>query len=132
MAFTNRERAKQARRTRRAHRVRARIQGTAARPRLAVHRTLKHMRAQLIDDQSGKTLVSAGDHELTGKKVSAKGGSASGGKGKTAAAAAVGTLISEKAKKVGITQVVFDRRAYRYHGRVQALAEAARAGGLQF
>jgi large subunit ribosomal protein L18 len=117
----NKQKQKAFTRARRAHRVRARISGTAERPRLAVHRTLKHMRAQLIDDVAGKTLVSAGDHEIKGKT-----------KGKTTVAKAVGALIAEKAKKAGITAVVFDRRAYRYHGRVAELATGAREGGLKF
>ena len=106
---------------RRIARVRAVVFGTAARPRLVVERTLKHMRAQIINDENGKTLVAAGDHEIK-EKV----------EGKVATAAAVGKLIAEKAKKAGINTVVFDRRAHRYHGRVKALAEAAREGGLIF
>jgi len=109
------------RKTRRVARVRAVVSGTADRPRFAVYRTLKHMRAQIINDQTGRTLVSAGDHELKGKLGA-----------KTEVAAAIGTLIAEKAKKAGIESVVFDRRANRYHGRIKALADAARAAGLKF
>ncbi len=79
------------------------------------------MRAQLIDDVSGKTLVAAGDHELKGKSGN-----------KTEAAHAVGVLLSEKAITAGISSIVFDRHSYTYHGRVKALAEGARQGGLKF
>jgi large subunit ribosomal protein L18 len=127
----NKEKIRAFKKARRIARVRASVSGTKERPRLAVERTLKHMRAQIIDDDSGRTLVAAGDHE-----ISAKGGSASGGKGKTKGktelAAAVGKLLAEKAKKAGIASVVFDRRANRFHGRIKALADAAREGGLIF
>lgn len=106
---------------RRVARVRSRISGTAARPRLAVERSLKHMRAQLIDDESGKTLAAAGDNEVKTKTD-----------GKIAMAAEVGKLLAEKAAKASIKAVVFDRRSYRYHGRVKALADGAREGGLIF
>jgi len=106
-------------------RIRQRIRGTAARPRLAVFRSLKHVYAQLIDDENGRTLAAAGslDPEL---RVKLK----SGGTG--AAAMLVGERLAEKAKAAGIAQVVFDRGGYQYHGRVKALAAAARAGGLKF
>jgi large subunit ribosomal protein L18 len=119
--ITNKGKRNNFMKARRIARVRATVSGTAARPRLAVERSLKHTRAQIINDDSGKTLVAAGDHELGGKL-----------EGKVAVAAAVGKLIAEKAKKAGIMTVVFDRRAHRYHGRVKALAEAAREGGLIF
>jgi len=106
---------------RRIARVRAVVFGTPERPRLVVERSLKHMRAQIVNDEAGKTLAAAGDHELKGKF-----------EGKVEAAAAVGKLIAEKAKKAGVTTIVFDRREHRYHGRVKALAEAAREGGLIF
>jgi large subunit ribosomal protein L18 len=117
----NKQKVNKAQRLRRVARVRARVFGTKARPRLAVERSLKHMRAQLINDEAGKTLVSAGDHEIRAKA-----------KGKTAMAAEVGKLLATKAVKAGIKTVVFDRRSYRYHGRVKALADGARAGGLIF
>ena len=117
----NKEKIKAWKRGRRVARVRARFSGTLARPRLAVERTLKHIRVQLIDDVAGKTLVSAGDHEIKRKT-----------KGKVALATEVGKLAAEKALKAGIKTVVFDRRAYRYHGRVKAVADGARAGGLIF
>ena len=116
----------EARKERRIRRVRARVYGTAARPRLAVERSLKHMRCQIIDDAAGRTLVSASDAE-----VSAKGGKAKA-KGKVAMAAEVGKLLAAKAAKAGVKTVVFDRRSFRYHGRVKALADGAREGGLIF
>ena len=119
--ITNKGKRNNFKKARRIARVRAVVSGTAARPRLAVERTLKHMRAQIINDDNGKTLVAAGDHELVEKL-----------EGKVAVAAAVGKLIAEKAKKAGVATVVFDRRAHRYHGRVKALADAAREGGLIF
>lgn len=104
-------------------RIRKRLSGTAARPRLNVFRSSKHIYAQLIDDVSGHTLVSASslDKEL---------GLASGSN--VEAAKAVGSLIAKRAQEKGYTEVVFDRGGYLYHGRVKALAEAAREGGLQF
>jgi len=108
---------------RRINRVRAKVQGTSERPRLSVARTLKHISAQIIDDAAGKTLVAARDLDL----------SAADQKGKKAEVATlVGKLVAERAKAKGITAVVFDRRDKRYHGRIQALAEGAREGGLQF
>ncbi len=112
-------------RNRRRFRVRKRIKGTADRPRLSVTRSHKHMSAQLIDDIAGKTLVSAStqDKELSG---SVKYG------GNVDAAAAVGKAIADRAKAAGIELACFDRGSYKYHGRVAALADAAREGGLQF
>lgn len=101
-------------------RVRARVRGTAERPRLTMQRSLKHIRVQVINDITGRTLVSATDRGLA-KTIIGK-----------ERAKAVGKLIAERAMKAGITAVVFDRGAYLYHGRVQALADAARAGGLSF
>jgi large subunit ribosomal protein L18 len=100
-------------------RIRARVQGTAARPRLSVFRSLTRMTAQLIDDTAGKTLVAASTTEAKAK-LSKEG------------AAKLGTLLAKKAKDAGITVVVFDRNGYKYHGRVQSLADAAREGGLKF
>jgi large subunit ribosomal protein L18 len=112
-------------RQRRHGRVRKRIHGTAERPRLSVFRSLKHMHTQIIDDVQGHTLVAAStlDAEVQ-TKVS--------GKDKSAQAAMVGELLAERAAQAGIKQVVFDRSGYKYHGRVKALAEAARKGGLEF
>lgn len=109
-------------RQRRHRRVRKLVAGTAARPRLAVFRSNKGIGAQLIDDLEGRTLAAA---SWTGLKKSFKGT-------KTEQAAAVGALLAEKAKAAGIETVVFDRGGYLYHGRVKALAEAAREGGLKF
>ena len=112
-------------RKRRHRRVRSKLSGSAQRPRLNVFRSLNHIYAQVIDDVEGVTLASAStlDKEVAGK-VS--------GKTKRDQAALVGTVIAERAKSAGIEQVVFDRGGYRYHGRVKALADAAREGGLQF
>jgi len=115
-------------RTRRRARVRARISGTADRPRLAVFRSAKHISVQLIDDVSGKTLVSADDTKL--KKADLRNEESL--EAKKAEAYAVGKAVAEKAKAAGIAVVVFDRGGYTYHGRVKALADGARAGGLEF
>jgi large subunit ribosomal protein L18 len=112
--------------TRRASRVRRQIKKVAnGRPRLSVHRSSKNIYAQVIDDVNGHTLASAStlDTDLrTGLKNGAD----------VAAAAAVGKLLAERASKAGVTEVVFDRGAFIYHGRIKALAEAAREGGLTF
>jgi large subunit ribosomal protein L18 len=105
-------------------RIRKKLQGTAARPRLNVYRSLNHIYVQVVDDLHGKTLVSASSAE--GKKAERRTG------GNVAAAKAVGKIIAERAKAKGISKVVFDRGGYIYHGRVKALADAAREGGLQF
>jgi large subunit ribosomal protein L18 len=110
-------------------RIRNRILGTSERPRLNVYRSLNHIYAQLIDDRGGVTLVSANSLEAVpganGKDKKATGGN-------VAAAKAVGKKIAERAKEKGFQKVVFDRGGYLYHGRVKALAEAAREAGLQF
>lgn len=106
---------------RRAHRTRSRIRGTEMRPRLSVFRSLNHIYAQIIDDSKGVTLVSSSDTHVDGK-----------GKKPVEVAALVGADIAAKAKKAGVESIVFDRGPYKYHGRVAALAEAAREGGLQF
>jgi large subunit ribosomal protein L18 len=103
-------------------RIRSKITGTADRPRLAVFKSLKHIYAQVIDDASGKTIASASSRD---KDSSTKGANA-------AAAKAVGALIAKKAKDKGVTQVVFDRGGYLYHGNIKALADAARENGLKF
>lgn len=112
-------------RQRRHLRVRKKISGTAERPRLNVFRSAKHMYAQVIDDVKGVTLVSAStlDKELKGQVENG---------GNVEAAQKVGALIAQRAKAKGIDKVVFDRGGYLYHGRVQALAEAAREAGLEF
>jgi large subunit ribosomal protein L18 len=106
-------------------RTRKSIAGTTERPRLCVHRSSKHIRAQIVDDQKGATLVSASSLDKDVRSV-IKGG------GNIAAAKVVGKMIAERAQAKGIEQAVFDRGGYRYHGRVQALAEAAREAGLKF
>ena len=109
-------------RERRHRRIRGKVAGTAERPRLAVFRSNKGIFAQLIDDDSGRTIAGA---SWLGLAKSFKGN-------KTEQAAAVGKTLAEAAKKAGIEAVVFDRGGYLYHGRVKALAEAAREGGLKF
>jgi len=109
-------------RIRRHARVRKTVHGTPERPRLAVYRSLTHIYAQVIDDEAGRTLAAASS---LGKGFTASGN-------KTALARAVGAAVAEKAKAAGVTQVVFDRGGNRYHGRVRALAEAAREAGLKF
>jgi large subunit ribosomal protein L18 len=123
----NQQLAVQARRDRRQKRTRKRIQGTAERPRLAVFRSSKHIYAQVINDDTATTLASAGtlDGDVKGQLANGYGGN-------KAAAAVVGKLVAERAKQAGIDKVCFDRRSYKYHGRVQALADAAREAGLQF
>ncbi len=106
------------RRTRRHRRVRMKLAGTAERPRLVVYRSLKHIYAQIVDDAAQRTLMTVTDQKLDGSK--------------TARSTAVGKLIAERAKAAGISRVVFDRAGYRYHGRVKAVADGAREGGLEF
>lgn len=106
-------------------RLRRYVRGSAARPRLAVFRSLGHIYAQLVDDDAGRTLLAVDSRSKAFLAQHATGGN-------VAAARAVGTLLAEKAKAAGITTVVFDRGGYKYHGRVKALADAARAGGLIF
>ena len=103
-------------------RIRRKLAGTAERPRLAVFRSVAHIYAQVIDDTQGKTLVSASSVD--------KGGKTKGGN--VAAAKAIGKLVAERAKEKGIKSVVFDRGGYQYHGRIKALADAAREAGLEF
>ena len=110
-------------RARRHRRVRKKVSGTAARPRLAVFRSNKHIYAQVIDDVAGRTLAAASTED-----ASLKDGNGSN----IDAATKVGTLVAERAKAAGVEKVVFDRGGFRYHGRVAALADAARAGGLEF
>ena len=112
-------------RTLRHRRVRRKVSGTADRPRLCVFRSLKHIYAQVVDDERGVTLAAATSAESEIKQEN-------GGKSKTAVSAGVGALVASRAKDSGVTAVVFDRGGYKYHGRVQALADAAREGGLVF
>ncbi len=107
-------------RIRRHARVREHLAGSAGRPRLAVFRSLSHIYAQVIDDRAGRTLAAASDLDVKDAQK------------KSARAAAVGKTIAERAKAAGIGEVVFDRGGYRYHGRVKALADAARESGLRF
>jgi large subunit ribosomal protein L18 len=107
-------------RLKRHRRVRVRLSGTAERPRLSVYRSLNHVYAQVIDDAGGRTLASASTVDLKAK-----------GNG-MAEAASVGRAIAEKAKTAGVSQVVFDRGGFLYHGRIKALADAAREAGLEF
>lgn len=106
-------------RLKRKRRIRSRVQGTAARPRLTVYRSLTQLSAQLIDDEAKRTLLSASSKEAKAKM-------------NTEGAKKVGELIAKKAKDAGVSVVVFDRNAYKYHGRIKALAEGAREGGLLF
>ena len=106
-------------------RVRRRISGTAQRPRLCVSRSLRHISAQIVDDVSGRTLAAASTLDADVKKLVKKSGTSE-------AAAAVGKVIAQRGKAAGVETVVFDRGGFQYHGRVKALAEAARAEGWQF
>jgi large subunit ribosomal protein L18 len=112
-------------RKRRHRRIRLKLSGTAARPRLNVFRSLQHIYAQVIDDEAGRTLASAStlDHELTAGLT---------GKPKREQAALVGKVVAERALAAGVDEVIFDRGGYLYHGRIKALADAAREGGLKF
>ncbi len=106
------------RRARRHMRVRKAVNGTTERPRLVVFRSLKHIYAQIVDDVTQKTLMTVGDEKMEGTK--------------SERALAVGKSVAEKAKAAGIAKVVFDRAGYQYHGRVKAVADGAREGGLEF
>ena len=107
-------------------RIRRKLSGTAARPRLAVFRSEAHIYAQVIDDVAGATVVSASTVDKGAKGAKGNRG------GNVAAAKAIGKLVAERAKEKGIKSVVFDRGGYQYHGRVKALADAAREAGLEF
>jgi len=119
----NKNVSKNLRRSRRRIGLRKRISGTGERPRLSIYKSLNHIYAQIIDDLQGKTLASAStaDKDVKLDKT-----------GNAAAAAAVGSALATKAKAAGVTTVAFDRGGFRYHGRVKALADAARKGGLKF
>ncbi len=125
MDTANHQRLVQTRRLRRQRHVRNRLSGTPERPRLAVFRSSKHIYAQMVNDQTGTTLVAASTIEPDIKAQVKYGGN-------KAAAAVVGRVVAERAKQAGIDKVCFDRRSYKYHGRVAALAQAARDAGLKF
>jgi large subunit ribosomal protein L18 len=110
-------------RARRHYRVRKKVSGTSERPRLAVHRSNKHISAQVIDDRAGRTIAAASTVEA--------GLRGAGGTGNKAAATAVGRILAERAKAAGVSRVVFDRGGFLYHGRVAAVADAAREAGLE-
>jgi large subunit ribosomal protein L18 len=112
-------------RIRRHIRVRKRVSGTGDKPRLVVYRSLSHIYVQVIDDVQRRTITAASDIEASVKTQA-------DGKKKADIATLVGNLVAERAKEKGVTKVVFDRAGYPFHGRVKALAEAARAGGLEF
>ncbi len=120
--MTNAQRNLQGARARRVARVRARVNGTSERPRLAVSRTLRHIVAQMIDDTTGRTIVAVSDRDVKGADAMKP----------IEIAREVGKMIAARAVEVKISKAVFDRRGKRYHGRVQALAEGAREGGLVF
>jgi len=119
--------SKNLRRQIRHNRVRAALAGTADRPRLSVFRSLKETYVQLVNDEAGKTIVAASSNEIDAKAKAPEGMNA-----KVATAYLTGAKLAEKAKEKNITKIVFDRAGYKYHGRVKAVADGARAGGLQF
>lgn len=121
----NHQRTVRRQRQRRRFRVRKALRGTAARPRLSIFRSHLHIYAQVIDDESGRTLAAASSNDKT-LRGDVKGG------GNKAAATAIGKAIAERAKAAGVTAVCFDRGEYKYHGRIAALADAAREAGLSF
>jgi large subunit ribosomal protein L18 len=122
----DKNKAKQMRLERRKWSLRSRLTGTSERPRLSVFRSDKHIYAQVIDDLAGKTLVAVASTSADVRGADLKNG------GNIAAAKAIGKAIAERAKAAGITKVAFDRGGRQYHGRIKALADAAREGGLQF
>lgn len=119
MKVVHKPRTRAERLYRRHLRVRKRIEGSADRPRLVVHRTLKHIYAQIVDDATNRTLLTVSDLTVGDGK-------------KQERSVAVGKAIAERAKAAGISRVVFDRAGYKYHGRVKAVADGAREGGLEF
>ncbi|MFG0244027.1 MAG: 50S ribosomal protein L18 [Phycisphaerales bacterium JB054] len=119
----NSQKKKQIRRSRRRTGIRKRVIGTPEQPRLCVYRSLNHIYAQVVDDLAGTTLAAASTRDKGYKGETS---------GNVAAAEAVGTALAEKAKAAGVTKVAFDRGGFRFHGRVKALADAARKGGLEF
>ncbi|MDQ3387965.1 MAG: 50S ribosomal protein L18 [Gemmatimonadota bacterium] len=127
MAQRARVRTRRDRRLRRHRRVRGKINGSAERPRLVVYRSLKHLEGQVVDDVRGTTLVG-----ISTVAPELRSGSGEEGATKTDRSRAAGKALADKARGLGITQVVFDRGGYLYHGRVKAFAEGAREGGLEF
>jgi large subunit ribosomal protein L18 len=125
VAVSVRKLSRNAHRERIHQRMRRRMAGTSERPRLCVYRSLKHIHAQIVEDRTGRTLAAASSVDKEVRKQ-VKGG------GNIAAAKVVGKAIAERARAAGVEKVVFDRGGYQYHGRVQALAEAAREAGLKF
>ena len=125
MAVSVRKLSREMHRERMHRRIRNKIAGTPERPRLCVHRSIRHIRAQVVDDNAGRTLASASSLDEA-VRAQIKGG------GNIAAAKVVGKIIAERARALGVELVVFDRGGYLYHGRVKALAEAAREAGLKF
>lgn len=125
--MSKKQRERENRRIRRHRRVRRRVMGTQERPRLVIHRSLKHMQGQVVDDTSGRVLV--GVSTLGPDLKDARGDDEST---KTSLSKAAGKLLAERAKEAGVDRVVFDRGGYLYHGRVAAFAEGAREGGLEF
>ncbi len=121
----NQRKVVEVRRQRRQHHVRKKLFGTQERPRLAIFRSSKHIYAQVIDDRDGRTLVSASTLDAEVRQEKAYGGNKE-------AASVVGRVVAQRAKQAGIDRICFDRRSYKYHGRVQALADAAREAGLDF
>jgi len=119
-------------RLRRQRRVRAKVKGSTERPRLSVFRSAGHIYAQIIDDVSGKTLAAASDLSVEKKERAALVKEGGERKAKVATAFAIGKMVAEAAKKAGVEAVVFDRNGFSYTGRVAALAEGAREGGLKF
>ncbi len=120
-----RKSSRTAHRQRMHRRLRKKVAGTPERPRLCVFRSLKHIYAQVIDDRSGRTVAAASSLD-EGARQQVKGG------GNVAAAKVIGKLIAERVRAAGVEKVVFDRGGYKYHGRVEALAQAAREAGLKF
>lgn len=116
---------KAVRRLRRHKRVRSQVSGTPSKPRLAVYKSVKHIHAQIIDDLAGKTLAAASSIEPSAQAPEVKSGNSK-------SAALVGKLLAERAKKAGVSAVCFDRGGFKFHGRVKALADAAREAGLKF
>ena len=127
MAERTKSRDRELLRLRRHGRVRRKVQGTAERPRLVVHRSLKNMQAEIADDVSGRVLMGVSTLDPALKDVRAADGST-----KVALSKAAGKLLAERAKEKGIARVVFDRGGFLYHGRIAAFAEGAREGGLDF
>ncbi len=125
MAAPVRKLSREAHRRRIHVRTRKHLEGTTERPRLCVHRSSRHIRAQVVDDGAGRTLVSASSLDKEVRAAIKSGGN-------IAASKVVGKIVADRARAKGIEQVVFDRGGYQYHGRVQALAEAAREAGLKF